>query len=36
MLRGMRRKRQDLSETETIARLQSRSSEVLAVHGDDD
>jgi nitroimidazol reductase NimA-like FMN-containing flavoprotein (pyridoxamine 5'-phosphate oxidase superfamily) len=36
MFRGMRRKRQDLSETETIAMLQSCSSGVLAVHGDDD
>jgi nitroimidazol reductase NimA-like FMN-containing flavoprotein (pyridoxamine 5'-phosphate oxidase superfamily) len=36
MFRGMRRKRQDLSETETIAMLQSCTSGVLAVHGDDD
>ena len=35
MFRGMRRKRQDLSETETIAMLQSCTSGVLAVHGDD-
>lgn len=36
MFRGMRRKRQDLSETETIAMLESCTSGVLAVHGDDD
>jgi len=36
MFRGMRRKRQDLSETETIAMLQSCTSGVLALHGDDD
>jgi nitroimidazol reductase NimA-like FMN-containing flavoprotein (pyridoxamine 5'-phosphate oxidase superfamily) len=36
MFRGMRRKRQELSETETIAMLQSCTSGVLAVHGDDD
>jgi uncharacterized protein len=36
MFRGMRRKRQDLSEAETIAMLQSCTSGVLAVHGDDD
>jgi nitroimidazol reductase NimA-like FMN-containing flavoprotein (pyridoxamine 5'-phosphate oxidase superfamily) len=36
MFRGMRRKRQDLSETETITMLQSCTSGVLAVHGDDD
>jgi nitroimidazol reductase NimA-like FMN-containing flavoprotein (pyridoxamine 5'-phosphate oxidase superfamily) len=36
MFRGMRRKRQDLSETETIAMLRSCTSGVLAVHGDDD
>jgi nitroimidazol reductase NimA-like FMN-containing flavoprotein (pyridoxamine 5'-phosphate oxidase superfamily) len=36
MFRGMRRKRQNLSETETIAMLQSCTSGVLAVHGDDD
>ena len=36
MFRGMRRKRQDLPETETIAMLQSCTSGVLAVHGDDD
>jgi nitroimidazol reductase NimA-like FMN-containing flavoprotein (pyridoxamine 5'-phosphate oxidase superfamily) len=36
MFRGMRRKRQQLSEAETIAMLQSCTSGVLAVHGDDD
>jgi len=36
MFRGMRRKRQDLPETETIAMLQSCTSGVLAVCGDDD
>ena len=36
MFRGMRRKKQDLPETETIAMLQSCTSGVLAVHGDDD
>ncbi len=36
MFRGMRRKRQLLSEAETIAMLQSCSSGVLAVQGDDD
>ena len=36
MFRGMRRKRQDLPETEAIAMLQSCTSGVLAVHGDDD
>ena len=36
MFRGMRRKRQDLSERETIVMLQSCTSGVLAVHGDDD
>jgi uncharacterized protein len=36
MFRGMRRKRQDLPETETIAMLKSCTSGVLAVHGDDD
>ena len=36
MFRAMRRKRQDLPETETIAMLRSCSSGVLAVHGDDD
>jgi nitroimidazol reductase NimA-like FMN-containing flavoprotein (pyridoxamine 5'-phosphate oxidase superfamily) len=36
MFRGMRRKRQDLSKTETIAMLRSCTSGVLAVHGDDD
>jgi nitroimidazol reductase NimA-like FMN-containing flavoprotein (pyridoxamine 5'-phosphate oxidase superfamily) len=35
MFRGMRRKRQDLTETETLAMLQSCSSGVLAVQGDD-
>ncbi len=35
MFRRMRRKRQDLTETETIAMLQSCSSGVLAVQGDD-
>lgn len=35
MFRGMRRGRQDLPETETIAMLQSCTSGVLAVHGDD-
>ena len=35
MFRGMRRNRQDLPETETIAMLQSCTSGVLAVHGDD-
>jgi uncharacterized protein len=35
MFRGMRRKRQDLSQTETIAMLQACTSGVLAVHGDD-
>jgi len=35
MFRGMRRKRQDLTETETLAVLQSCSSGVLAVQGDD-
>jgi uncharacterized protein len=32
----MRRRRQDLPETETIAMLQSCTSGVLALHGDDD
>jgi nitroimidazol reductase NimA-like FMN-containing flavoprotein (pyridoxamine 5'-phosphate oxidase superfamily) len=36
MFRGMRRKRQDLPETETITMLQSCTSGVLALHGDDD
>jgi uncharacterized protein len=36
MFRPMRRKRQQLSETETIAMLQSATSGVLAVQGDDD
>ena len=36
MFRGMRRKRQQLSQTETIAMLQSCTSGVLAVQGDDD
>ena len=36
MFRGMRRKRQELSEAETIAMLQSCTSGVLAVQGDDD
>ena len=36
MFRAMRRKRQVLSETETIAMLQSCTSGVLAVQGDDD
>ena len=36
MFRGMRRKRQLLSEAETIAMLQSCTSGVLAVQGDDD
>lgn len=36
MFRRMRRKRQLLSEAETIAMLQSCSSGVLAVQGDDD
>ena len=36
MFRGMRRERQELSETETIAMLQSCTSGVLEVHGDDD
>ena len=36
MFRGMRRKRQELSETETIAMLESCTSGVLAVQGDDD
>ena len=36
MFRGMRRKGQLLSEAETIAMLQSCTSGVLAVHGDDD
>jgi nitroimidazol reductase NimA-like FMN-containing flavoprotein (pyridoxamine 5'-phosphate oxidase superfamily) len=36
MFREMRRKRQDLSKTETIAMLQACTSGVLAVHGDDD
>lgn len=36
MFRGMRRERQDLSETETIAMLRSCTAGVLAVHGDDD
>jgi uncharacterized protein len=35
MFRGMRRKRQDLPETDTIAMLQTCTSGVLAVHGDD-
>ena len=36
MFRGMRRKRQLLSAAETIAMLQSCTSGVRAVHGDDD
>lgn len=36
MFRGMRRNKQELSEMETIAMLQSCTSGVLAVHGDDD
>ena len=36
MFRGMRRKKQLLPEAETIAMLQSCTSGVLAVHGDDD
>jgi nitroimidazol reductase NimA-like FMN-containing flavoprotein (pyridoxamine 5'-phosphate oxidase superfamily) len=36
MFREMRRKRQNLSETETTAMLQFCTSGVLAVHGDDD
>ena len=36
MFRGMRRKRQALSEQETIAMLESCTSGVLAVQGDDD
>jgi nitroimidazol reductase NimA-like FMN-containing flavoprotein (pyridoxamine 5'-phosphate oxidase superfamily) len=36
MFRQMRRKRQELSETEAIAMLESCTSGVLAVHGDDD
>jgi uncharacterized protein len=36
MFRAMRRKRQELPETETIAMLQSCTSGVLAVQGDDD
>jgi uncharacterized protein len=36
MFRGMRRKRQELPEAETIAMLQSCTSGVLAVQGDDD
>ena len=36
MFRGMRRKRQGLSEEETIAMLESCTSGVLAVQGDDD
>jgi uncharacterized protein len=36
MFRGMRRKRQLLSEAETIAMLESCTSGVLAVQGDDD
>ena len=35
MFRAMRRKKQLLPETETIAMLQSCTSGVLAVHGDD-
>jgi uncharacterized protein len=36
MFRPMRRKKQELPETETIAILQSATSGVLAVQGDDD
>jgi nitroimidazol reductase NimA-like FMN-containing flavoprotein (pyridoxamine 5'-phosphate oxidase superfamily) len=36
MFRVMRRKKQHLSQTETLAMLQSCTSGVLAVHGDDD
>jgi len=36
MFREMRRKKQELSEAETIAMLQACSSGVLAVQGDDD
>ena len=36
MFRAMRRKKQELPETETIAMLQSCTSGVLALHGDDD
>jgi uncharacterized protein len=36
MFRAMRRKKQDLPESEAIAMLQSCTSGVLAVHGDDD
>ena len=36
MFRGMRRKRQLLPEAETVAMLQSCTSGVLAVQGDDD
>ena len=36
MFRGMRRKRQELSATETVAMLESCTSGVLAVQGDDD
>jgi uncharacterized protein len=36
MFRAMRRKKQLLPEAETIAMLQSCTSGVLAVHGDDD
>jgi hypothetical protein len=36
MFRNMRRRRQALSEAETIAMLRSCTSGVLAVHGDDD
>lgn len=36
MFREMRRKRQLLSEAETISMLQSATSGVLAVQGDDD
>ena len=36
MFREMRRKKQLLSETETIEILQSCTSGVLAIHGDDD
>ena len=36
MFRAMRRKKQELPETETIAMLQSCTSGILALHGDDD
>jgi uncharacterized protein len=36
VFRGMRRKRQELSETQTVAMLESCTSGVLAVQGDDD